>query len=512
MQMNFNPIYDYHNRTKHAPMRYAASLGYMDWESQPDPFRYYEPTTKVRLPLLDEKLSISYQDLFNGNAPKAPLCLESISELLRYSFGLAAKKSYDGVSYYLRCNASSGNLHPSECYLVLPPIEGISTLCSISHYNPKEHALEILATFESSHLKEGSFLLSIASIYWREAWKYGERAFRYISLDTGHAMRAVEISAKMLGLPYTREYIDVDSHNALYGFNKQVRFNPNEREDAEVMLNFGHIDVTSLLAELHVDFNSNANTLSRYYHRWEIIDTIADATKTFTTIPSYETPKASEHLSGYSAKSVILSRRSAQMMDKEDSTITFEQFEALLMSIKEEIMGRENSVSLAIFVHNVDNLASGLYYFVRHRDDIALAKSQMKATFVFEAIEAIEGLYLLQKGDFRVVSKTISCNQSIASDGAFSLAMLARFDERLSHYGAAFYKELYYECGAIGQQLYLEATSLRLSATGIGCFLDDSMHDLLGIANSSFVDMYHFTIGRALHDSRISTTKPYDEA
>ena len=31
----------YHERTKHHYHRYAASLGYMDWATQPDPFRRY---------------------------------------------------------------------------------------------------------------------------------------------------------------------------------------------------------------------------------------------------------------------------------------------------------------------------------------------------------------------------------------------------------------------------------------------------------------------------------------
>ena len=512
MHTIFNPIYDYHNKTKHAPVRYAASLGYMDWSSQPNPFRYYAPTTKIKLPLLDEKLSISYNDLFSGNAPKAPLCLESISELLRYSFGLAAKKRYDGVSYYLRCNASSGNLHPSECYLVLPPIEGIGATCSICHYNPKEHALEILDTFESSHVKAGSFLLSIASIYWREAWKYGERAFRYVCLDTGHAMRAVEVSAKMLGFCYKREYIETKRPNALLGLDIKERFSPNEREDAEVLFNFGDIDVEALLKEQRATFKTKANTLSAYYHSWEAIDTIADATEGYSKWSTFTPSKEPDHSSGYSAKSVIVHRRSAQMMDAKRAIITLNDFKALLISIDFEIMGRENYASLVLFVHHIENLESGLYYFVRNKEDLALAKTTMKGTFVFEEVEAISGLYLLEKGDFKAISKAISCNQSIASDGAFSLAMLTRFDEALALYGSYFYKELFYECGAIGQQLYLEATSLKLSATGIGCFLDDSLHNVLGITNNSLVDMYHFTIGRALIDSRISTTRPYDEA
>ena len=41
----------YHERTKHHYHRFAASLGYMDWASQPDPFRRYQGTALVRLPL-----------------------------------------------------------------------------------------------------------------------------------------------------------------------------------------------------------------------------------------------------------------------------------------------------------------------------------------------------------------------------------------------------------------------------------------------------------------------------
>ncbi len=32
----------YHERTKHHPHSYARSLGYLDWDTQPDPFRRYE--------------------------------------------------------------------------------------------------------------------------------------------------------------------------------------------------------------------------------------------------------------------------------------------------------------------------------------------------------------------------------------------------------------------------------------------------------------------------------------
>ena len=39
----------------------------------------------------------------------------------------------------------------------------------------------------TDQLPQGSFHVRLSSIHWREAWKYGERAFRYCQHDIGHA-------------------------------------------------------------------------------------------------------------------------------------------------------------------------------------------------------------------------------------------------------------------------------------------------------------------------------------
>ena len=43
----------YHERTKHYYHRYSASLGYLDWAQQPDPFRRYNGAPLLRLALPD---------------------------------------------------------------------------------------------------------------------------------------------------------------------------------------------------------------------------------------------------------------------------------------------------------------------------------------------------------------------------------------------------------------------------------------------------------------------------
>jgi len=89
--------------------------------------------------------------------------------------------------------------------------------------------------------------------------------------------------------------------------------------------------------------------------------------------------------------------------------------------------------------------------------------------------------------------------------------MLCPFADEIVEHGAHRYKELYWECGAIGQQLYLEATAVGFQATGIGCYLDDVFHDLLGLKSNKFQSLYHFTIGKALVDERVLTRELYKD-
>ena len=53
----------YHVRTKHHFNRYARSLGFLDWANQPDPFRRFDGSPLIPLPLLapnEEPLSPAY--------------------------------------------------------------------------------------------------------------------------------------------------------------------------------------------------------------------------------------------------------------------------------------------------------------------------------------------------------------------------------------------------------------------------------------------------------------------
>lgn len=518
MNKNLQTTFAYHEWTKHAQERYARSLGYMDWATQPNPFREYKGATTFALPLTFGHTTPPYH-LLNDTLPSAPLVKESLSQLLQFSMGIAAWKLSGDSSWAVRCNASSGNLHPSEAYVVLPPIlEEQKGNSSLFHYTPKSHALEELASFETSFwesLPQNSFLVGLSSISWREVWKYGERAFRYVNLDAGHAWHSIVVSAKMLGWRVTRlDSVNDTEINTLLGLSQESRFSESEHGDMILVvspeLTEPSISLETLLEELPLTYNGLANKLSPSMQEWEIIPKIEEATSTPQIAQKDVKANAYVPSPSQESKEVVLKRRSIHVMDTQSSRISKKQFFSMLSGVRDSLDGKENSAHLVLFVHRVEDIDEGLYILVRNQRDTKSLQENMDSTFMWESSE-LEGFYLLKKCDTKKESQAISCSQAIASDGAFSLGMLCNFSQQIQEYGAHRYRELYWECGAIGQQLYLDATSMGLSGTGIGCFLDDMMHSLLGLKDNKFQILYHFTVGRGYVDSRIQTRSAYGE-
>ena len=120
----------YHERTKHRLDAYAKGPDYLDWDQQPNPFRRFVGAEVVELPLLPSPLAGEGLGM-GGNLP-------AIAALLELSLGLSAWKQYGPDRWALRCNPSSGNLHPTEGYVIANGIEGLGD--GVYHYAPHEHA------------------------------------------------------------------------------------------------------------------------------------------------------------------------------------------------------------------------------------------------------------------------------------------------------------------------------------------------------------------------------------
>ena len=539
----------YHERTKHHFHRYAAAQGYMDWATQPDPFRRYAGANLVRLPLPKAGRPLPYWQLYaSPTVPPAPLSLESVSLFFRYALSLTAWKQVGETRWPLRANPSSGNLHPTEGYAVLPAIDGLGDTAAVYHYAPKEHALERRAELDAkrwaelvAHFPEGSFLVGLSSVHWREAWKYGERAFRYCQHDVGHALASLRIAAAALG--WRLVLLDGVSNSALsslLGLDRDADFAESEREEAELLVLIAPdfsmplaTDPKPLTAHgAGVFWQGSANTLSSEHSiEWPVIDEVAQATRRcksapitedFSGFPSEDALFGTPVRQGLlSAEKAILGRRSAVAMDGSTaiSRAVFFRMLARLIPTHErrgmpwDAIPWRPRIHLGLFVHRVDGVPPGLYALARDPDTVEILKAVMGSEFCWQRVpDCPPGLplYLLQEGDCRALASTVSCGQAIAGDGAFSLAMIADYRDSLATYGAAFYRNLFWEAGMVGQLLYLEAEEAGIRATGIGCYFDDPVHAAFGIASREWQSFYHFTVGGPVEDGRLSTLPAYN--
>ncbi len=554
----------YHERTKHQFNRYAHGPGQLDWVNEPNPFRRYEGTPLIHLPLLgsdEEPLSPSYTNLYRrGSVPSAPLSLRSLSRFFQYGLAISAWKQAGNTRWALRCNPSSGNLHPTEGYLLAGALPGLGDAAGVYHYAPREHGLErraICGEAPFAALMHGfpahALLVGLSSIHWREAWKYGERAFRYCQHDLGHAIGALRFAAAALGWSATLLHGLADQTiEDLLGLNRAEDFAHAEREHPAAVLavwptnstDGGQASAPRIIAR-HLDpalahqvargrWQGTATRLSRDEPvRWEVIDEVAATTR--KPVTETQEPEALEAAvvvdSGQTsadeptAGQIILQRRSLQACDGKTS-IAAERFYRMLARLMPRVdlptsqrpvpwdsLAWAPAIHLGLFVHRVDGLEPGLYLLARDPDKTDRLQRAMHPRFAWTpppGCPADLPLRRLEVGDARRLATQLSCHQDIAGDGAFSLAMIAEYQEVLFTRGPWFYRRLFWEAGLIGQLLYLEAEAARVRATGIGCFFDDPVHRVFGLEDLAFQSIYHFTVGGPVDDHRLTTLAPYE--
>jgi SagB-type dehydrogenase family enzyme len=375
----------------------------------------------------------------------------------------AWKKIPDGNSWSLRVNPSSGNLHPTESYLIIGLQVSPRMNSGLYHYNSYYHALETRRIFNKNlwrelacQIPEDGFLVGLSSIYWREAWKYGERAYRYCNHDVGHALGAVTMAAASLG--WRAELVDSltdDDMSILLGIEAQsgpeaehvdclLVVYPDKRDEIEKEKGNLLQNVTPKMLEKvqNITLLGEINQLSESHHDWPIIDEVSLAAKKMPGQCSSNPRRASRvppkagvlpHCNE-TAFQIISQRRSAVAMDGE-TAMEKSTFLGILERLQfektplYECLPWMPHVSLFLFVHRVRDLEPGLYLLVRHDSHEASLRLAIDSDFLWEKPQGSPGelrFYLLAPQDVKQVARVISCHQDIAADGAFSLGMLAK--------------------------------------------------------------------------------------
>ncbi|MCG8488912.1 MAG: SagB family peptide dehydrogenase [Chromatiales bacterium] len=524
-------VHAYHERTKHHFDRYAAGPDFLDWEQQPNPFRQFDTSPRIKLPLDFAGLPEPGLESLTAHQPHLAITdwgLKEISSLLRFSMGLAAWKVYGPDRWSLRCNPSSGNLHPTETYLLANGLKSLKD--GVYHYAPYQHALELRAETQSAPHSQPQLWVAFSSIAWREAWKYGERAYRYVQLDIGHAIGALAYSAAALGYCLQRLPISRVELAKLLGLDRREDFEDAEAEYPDLIFSLqersdqlpGLSGADGIQPFSATQWHGCANRLSDHpSHHWPLIDELEKnlmgyppcrQTPLETSIPA--PAKAPDH----PTRQIILQRRSAQAF-RGKSTLQQADFYQIL----DRCLPRPTEqpwqswpyqarIHLLLFVHQVAGLSPGLYLMPRSQAVIPWLKQSLDEDFSWQTVKGCPPhipLHQLVSAEVKKAARAVSCHQDIAASSFFSLGMLAEFDSALQTSGPLAYPELFWEAGLIGQVLYLQAEAHGVRGTGIGCFFDDVVHQIAGVKDSGLQSLYHFTIGEPKPDNRLQTLPAY---
>ncbi len=547
----------YHQRTKHQLQRFAAGPDTLDWDAQPNPFRHWAGAPVSRLPLQAALHTASWQDVCAGAVPPAPLNRASVALLLELCFGLTAWKQFGPDRWSLRANPSSGNLHPTEAYVLTRHVGGLPD--GLYHYAPDDHALAQRAAWplatDGSAASNGldgadsadgaapaSLYLGLSSVNWREAWKYGERAFRYSQLDAGHALGAVRFAAAVLGWQALR--VPGMGHAQLaatLGLDRDADFGRAEREEPEMLIALRPMpscaDEVSAPPTWPADtiWHGRANRLDAHpMYRWPVIDEAAQASRTQASTSTCATPSTKSPATrpiwwstlgqapreAQPASSLIRERRSAQHFDRR-ATMPMASFQRLLAALMPaaglpwDSWPQSPRVHLVVYAHRVEGVPSGAYVLPRSEAGLAMLQAQGIGKVSLSPAPGWPAEVPLQAlAEHPTLSgtlRTLSCHQAIASDACVAFSLVADFAAPVQAQPAA-YREALQEAGLIGQVLYLQAEAEGLRGTGIGCYFDDAVHELLGLQGDAMQVLYHFTVGQPQTDERISTEPPYTAA
>jgi SagB-type dehydrogenase family enzyme len=203
----------FHDLTKHSYTSVRAGDHNLDWDNEPFKFKLYPQASALALP---RELGLSQMRtlaaLARADAPGVPPATLDLGRLARILFcaaGLTRTKRAGGRDYHFRAAPSAGALYPIEVYLCAAAVDSLAQ--GLYHFCPADLKLRTLREGDwravvsrlcagtVSITRAGAVLL-LSAIFWRSAWKYRARAYRYCFWDAGTMLANLAAAAAAEGI------------------------------------------------------------------------------------------------------------------------------------------------------------------------------------------------------------------------------------------------------------------------------------------------------------------------
>lgn len=486
----------YHNLTSYS--RYDMTPHRLDWEHMPQLQKAYGKLLSMRLKPLEALPDVSFPEVLGGrpagDSLRPTIGLQELSAILMLANGITGQRRYGSQTQLYRSAPSAGALYPNETYVAAGSVEGLPP----GIYNHQVMDATLIA------LQEGAFIhqvrkalaleirglpavsLPITGIFFRSAWKYRDRAFRYVLLDAGHLIENLVLAASAYGYAYSVHYdFDDNAMERLLGFDPK-------REACLAVVNL----YTRKSVNRRAPEGAGTETPA-------LSDSLAAASRTSTAEIQYEAiqkvcaagntinPGEASTMQAYP---VVGNMPQAWFpMRAEDVWVEQPHFAKSVLQRR----SRRNFVPIPMPTSQAMHLMQSLCMNRDQAADEGLVYGRsMTPGIAAVNIEAFDpGIYLLdtQEKAYGMVEggssgekvAGVCLDQEWLKNGSLHFLFMANLRQVDRHLGARGYRYAMLNAGRAGQRIYLAATALGLGACGIGAIYDAEARQMLALNDES---------------------------
>jgi SagB-type dehydrogenase family enzyme len=497
---------DYHRFTSYERLRMDGH--FLDWSNQPDVYKDYPGLKVLPLPAVRPESTHKLSQLVCGDpvdGSPAAISLEQLSRVFDLACSLTARSLHAGREFTYRSVPSAGALYPCELYVASRALAGLPD--GLYHYALGRHGLVPLRSgnfFESSSPDAPSdpsplaqsLVFFVTAIFFRSAWKYRARAYRYHLMDSGHLVESLVLALKAHSLTHDLTF-DFNDHeiNTFLGCD-------TEREGCLAMVSVDLAGITRGIAAtaasaLPASFQAASRVAPKettYPALQEFHEATSRVVAPAGSVPAGSVPDMLHEVGEFPAswqsippckgspeqmnyQEAVVRRRSQRNFMRE--TIPQGAFEALIacLSVENETPGsrsrlQRQSVVLGFLAGDVEGIDPGCYWLDQSRQRIGRVKA----------------------GAFTAPMAHSCLDQEWLERASLHFFIVANLEVLDAVWGPRGYRYAMLTAGRLGQRIYLGATSLGLGCCGIGAFYDGEAAALLGLNQASAM-LYLLAVG-----------------
>jgi SagB-type dehydrogenase family enzyme len=494
----------FHTRTAYTHAILSQKWEPLNWDEAPSVYKEYETGEVHSLP--SEFVTV---DVPTGTAidrrrrrvdglASVDISIAQLSTLLHLTNGKTKSITRPMRSdLALRSAPSAGALYPTVTYVLVRQVSDLTP--GLYHYDVRRHALRLLrdnpeiidrlAEMSGSDqlLRDASLVLVFTADFYRSAFKYKERSWRYSLLDTGHvALNAMAAAAALGWASQPIGRFDDGAVNALLGLKEG-------REEALLLVPVGAaadagpepgewaFEASPKIA----DGGPVADIISIGQGMTRLARAGAQRAMRFR-VPAYLEPRfprrpqalAPPTELGAPLFETIQKRRSRRNWESRGMT------PAALSSLLYHSYGLRNGAGDPSVEHS---RALRFYVVILEAGDAEPG--------VYEYLRNEHALSLVKPGRFRNEVYTSNLYQELARDAGLLVVLTIDRQAMVSPDGDRGYRYAALDAGMIGEQIYLQSVALGLGTCGIGAFFDGDIAELVGIDPVEEHVLYTLAVG-----------------